>query len=225
MKRYLLLASVICGGAAYAGCGDNAVLRVDQAAMIFSDTQAELHGAYAWEASPDQWATHPVGGSERGYVRFSCGTSDTHCKNDLLSFVGIAQTGKALQFGVPSLKSGVRPGFFSAEGTPAATETPPWPIVINRSPNQELWSAIQALPPLQLDAGQSANDAGTSANDAGTENPRGESDGGDSLEQQPRRGCAIVSGAPLLMLGILLLVRGRGIPFASTRTRSGPDSR
>lgn len=146
MLRALVLSVALTAGAAYAGCGDALVLRVDTGTLQFQDSRAELHGAYAWEASPDSWATHPVGGSELGFVQLTCPSSDTACQAELKGFVMLAGSGRALQFTGQTFQKGVRPEFMALEGSAASTVAAPWPVIVSSSPNTALWNAVQAMP-------------------------------------------------------------------------------
>src|SRR6185503_16994340 len=74
-------------GEARAGCGDGACGRVDWTEVTElgegAPLAAKLHGAYAWEASPDLWATHPLAGTVAGYFWLTClstnGATDVFC--------------------------------------------------------------------------------------------------------------------------------------------------
>src|SRR6185503_1422111 len=70
------LAVTLSTHAANAGCGDGACGRVDWTEVTASNqgtaVAAKLHGAFSWEASPDGWLTHPIGGTLSGYVWLSC---------------------------------------------------------------------------------------------------------------------------------------------------------
>src|SRR5260221_9931860 len=76
---------------ARAGCGDGACGRVDWTEVTDVDqgtpAAAKLHGAYAWEASPDGWGTHPIGGTFPGFLWVSCrpagGAADATCQQAL----------------------------------------------------------------------------------------------------------------------------------------------
>jgi hypothetical protein len=146
MKKALLLVTTLAAGAAHAGCGDAVLLRVDTGTLLFEGTGAELHGAYAWEASPDGWVTHPVGGAELGFVQLGCGAADAACRGELRAFVALAGSGKALQFNGRTFQSGVRPEFLAPEGAVPSSETAPWPTIVSSSSNQALWTAVQSMP-------------------------------------------------------------------------------
>src|SRR5262245_30088988 len=76
---------------AHAGCSDGACGRIDWTEVTDTDhgapVAAKLHGAYAWEASPDGWATHPIAGAFSGYFWLTCrpdgGAADPTCKDAL----------------------------------------------------------------------------------------------------------------------------------------------
>jgi hypothetical protein len=63
---------------------------------------AKLHGAYAWEASPDGWATHPIAGGLSGYFWLTCrpasGVADPTCKQALAMEIAKAGTSTTIGF-------------------------------------------------------------------------------------------------------------------------------
>src|SRR5687768_867723 len=71
-----LATSTVMVGDARAGCSDGACGRIDWTEVTEMDqgapAAAKLHGAYAWEASSDGWATHPLAGTVSGYFWLSC---------------------------------------------------------------------------------------------------------------------------------------------------------
>src|SRR5262245_17511536 len=70
------LAVIMSTHAANAGCGDGSCGRVDwtevTAEQQGTPVAAKIHGAFSWEASPDGWATHPIGGTMLGFLWLSC---------------------------------------------------------------------------------------------------------------------------------------------------------
>jgi MYXO-CTERM domain-containing protein len=85
---------------ARAGCNDGACGRIDWTEVTDDDqgspAAAKLHGAYAWEASPDSWATHPIAGTISGYFWLTCrpasGIADPTCKQALATEIAKAGT-------------------------------------------------------------------------------------------------------------------------------------
>jgi hypothetical protein len=92
---------------ARAGCNDGACGRVDWTEVTDVDqgtpAAAKLHGAYAWEASSDGWATHPIGGAFAGYLWVSCrpagGAADATCEQALAAEMAKAGSSSMITFG------------------------------------------------------------------------------------------------------------------------------
>src|SRR6059036_3483191 len=76
--------------AALAGCGDVGCGRTDWTEVTLEAGQpkeAKLHGGFAWEASPDGWASHPIGGTRVGFLHLACASGDAQCRSDLDALV------------------------------------------------------------------------------------------------------------------------------------------
>jgi hypothetical protein len=136
-----------------AGCGDAMVMRVDSQRAKFADDgeplSVELHGAVGWEASPDSWSTHPIGGALLGYVHLGCPGADRVCSGELKRFSALVGTDQPLTFSGQFVKDQPPEGIH-AEGASSVATLPPWP----NSPstggtplNRELWPTVQRLSP------------------------------------------------------------------------------
>jgi hypothetical protein len=131
------LAATLSTRGANAGCGDGTCGRVDWTEVTASNqgtaVAAKLHGAFTWEASPDGWVTHPIGGTLSGYVWLSCvppgdsGPVETTCTDQLASEMAKAGTITPLRWGgtnnfdSTTMKPIVPKGLY-AEGQPGAPE-------------------------------------------------------------------------------------------------------
>src|SRR6266545_1600651 len=119
-------------GEARAGCGDGACGRVDWTEVTSDDqgapSSAKLHGGYAWESSPDVWATHPIGGTLSGYLWLSCPPASDPagpaCMQQLAMLIGATGTDQQIGFtgGYYDTVTGVaiRPGGLFTEGETGA---------------------------------------------------------------------------------------------------------
>src|SRR5262245_50834354 len=95
----IFIGAVMEGGA-WAGCGGGACGRIDWTEVTDVDQGApaavKLHGAYAWEASPDGWGTHPIAGTFAGYYWLTCrptgGAADPTCKQAIATEIAKAGT-------------------------------------------------------------------------------------------------------------------------------------
>ena len=160
-------------GEARAGCSDGACGRVDWTEVTDMDqgapAAAKLHGAYAWEASKDSWATHPLAGTVSGYFWLSClspsGSSEAVCRQQLASEMGKAGTDNTFTvYGwYYSLDAGVvlrPPGLFEEgeSGTPQALAD----LIIGGSPmNAEVCRTALAMPRNDaVDGGSGAGGSG-----------------------------------------------------------------
>jgi hypothetical protein len=163
----LAAAAMICTwmlGEARAGCGDGACGRVDWTEVTDMDqgvpVAAKIHGAYAWEASPDFWATHPLAGTVSGYFWLTClspsGTNAV-CRGQLAAEMAKAGTDKTMTFGGAYFDSDagavIRPAGLFAEGEPASP-APLADLLLGNAPiNPEVCRTALALPRNAGDAG------------------------------------------------------------------------
>lgn len=144
-------------GDANAGCGDVACGRVDWTEVTDMDqgapAAAKLHGAYAWEASPDFWGTHPLAGTVSGYFWLTClspsGTNAV-CKGQLAAEMAKAGTDMTLtvngNYFDADAGTAVRPAGLFVEGE-GASPTPLGGLVLGGMPaNPEVCPAALGLP-------------------------------------------------------------------------------
>ncbi len=135
-----------------AGCGDTLVMRVDSQKLEFSDgaepSAVQLQGALGWEASPDGWQIHPIGGTALGFVHLGCPKGDGTCSAQLRRFAALAGTDAPLTFSGQFVKDVLPEGIHRA-GSTAPASLPPWPnnpstggVPLNR----DLWPTVQKLP-------------------------------------------------------------------------------
>jgi hypothetical protein len=87
---------------------------------------AKLHGGFAWEASPDFWSTHPMGGKVDGLLWVTCiaanGSIDSGCVSLLGESLASAGTSTPVLFSGtyydPDAKRVLRPiGLFDADAS------------------------------------------------------------------------------------------------------------
>jgi hypothetical protein len=168
------------GRPAWAACADVACGRVDYVEVTDTRTgapiAAKLHGAFAWEASPDACASHPVGGSLKGFVWLSCipasGPVDATCTQALTTELAKTGTSKPLTFTGAFYdtvaKGPQRPPGLYAEGE-AGSRTRLADLQLGGSPsNPAICTKAFSLPGLGGDAAAPAGfDAGDDAGVAG----------------------------------------------------------
>ena len=136
---------------AHAGCGDTTAARIDWVEELdveSSTREVKLHGAFAWEASPDGWSTHPVAGNVLGYVHFGCSARDASCQQTLAGFAATAGRKEPIYF--HGINSSSTPAYIHAEGEVSIALTgPAWPdgpTLSGGALNAQLWPTVVALP-------------------------------------------------------------------------------
>jgi hypothetical protein len=160
---------------AWAGCGDGACGRVDWTEVTETrggnPVAVKFHGGYAWESSPDFWATHPLGGKISGYLWLTCtadGDPQPACLTQLNGEMAKAGTDTPIKFNGSyfSQDAGVvrPPGLFE-EGESAAPER----LQLGGGPiNAQICPTAFALPENGQDGGTTTADAGATSDDAGS---------------------------------------------------------
>jgi hypothetical protein len=171
--------TVIAGAAAErdarAGCNDGACGRIDWTEVTDMDqgapAAAKLHGGYAWEASPDTWATHPVVDKFPGYFWLTCrppgGAADPTCKQALASEMAKAGTNTTILFNGNYFVDGgtVQPRGLFREGTAGEAALYAVDVQFGSGPmNPQTCASALGVPRSNDDAGGSADaDPGTDA--------------------------------------------------------------
>lgn len=138
------MAVTVSTRAANAGCGDGACGRIDWTEVTASNqgtaVAAKLHGAFSWEASPDAWQTHPIGGTLSGYVWFSCvppgdsGPVESTCTDQLATEMAKAGTNTPLtwagvnNYDLTAKKPIVPKGLYAEGDTGAASYLVAFPL-------------------------------------------------------------------------------------------------
>jgi MYXO-CTERM domain-containing protein len=161
---------------ARAGCNDGACGRVDWTEITEMDqgaaAAAKFHGGFAWEASPDGWATHPLAGTVSGYFWLTCLTSSgtsAACRGQLAAELAKAGTDASMTFNDTYFNDAgvVRPAglFTEAESAQAAALSE---LSLGGQPmNPQVCAAAFALPRNGADAAGPAGAGGTSSGGAG----------------------------------------------------------
>jgi len=211
--------AVMCSvmvGEARAGCNDGACGRVDWTEVTELDEgaplTAKLHGAYAWEASPDGWGTHPVAGTVSGYFWLTCtapsGAADAVCKQQLATEMAKVGTDRTLNFaGTYFTDAGVtRPAGLFAEGE-ASSPASLVDLLLGGAPiNPEVCRAALALP---RNAGGAGGGPASDASPGGASGagPAPNDDGGCSTAGRGSAGH--VGGAAFFFVAAMLGVARR----------------